>query len=324
MKPRRIDLSQYEQAAEHEALGLPPLEESVTHAGPHPFRRDLLLLAALPALALLVYGLGLWLLPSGWQPLLSEASAGLHGQAFWLAAGVGLFAQVIDGALGMAYGITATTFLLSTGVSPAAASASVHMAEIFTTGFSGISHWRFGNVDKALFKRLLIPGMVGAITGAWILTNVDGKAIKPWISAYLVIMGLYVLSKAFRTIKRRTEPPKHVATLALTGGFVDSVGGGGWGPVVTSTLIGTGHDPRTTIGTVNAAEFFLSIAGGVSFAILIGFTHWAVIAGLVVGGLFAAPFAAWLCKRLQARTLLIMVGTLITFISSYNLWQALG
>jgi uncharacterized membrane protein YfcA len=324
MKPRRIDLSQYDQATEHDALGLPPLEETITHAGPHPFRRDVLLLIALPALALLIYGLGHWLLPAGWQPLLSDVSAGLQSQGFWLAVSVGLFAQIIDGALGMAYGITATTFLLSTGVSPAAASASVHMAEIFTTGFSGISHWRFGNVDKALFKRLLIPGMVGAVTGAWIITSVDGNTIKPWISAYLIIMGLYVLSKAFRKIKQRKEAPKHVAALALTGGFVDSVGGGGWGPVVTSTLIGTGQDPRTTIGSVNAAEFFLSLAGGISFAVLIGFTHWEVIAGLVVGGLFAAPFAAWLCKRLHARTLLIMVGTLITIISSYNLWRALG
>jgi hypothetical protein len=229
MKPRRIDLSQYDQATEHDALGLPPLEETITHAGPHPFRRDVLLLIALPALALLIYGLGHWLLPAGWQPLLSDVSAGLQSQGFWLAVSVGLFAQIIDGALGMAYGITATTFLLSTGVSPAAASASVHMAEIFTTGFSGISHWRFGNVDKALFKRLLIPGMVGAVTGAWIITSVDGNTIKPWISAYLIIMGLYVLSKAFRKIKQRKEAPKHVAALALTGGFVDSVGGGGWG-----------------------------------------------------------------------------------------------
>jgi len=323
MKPRRIDLSQYDQAAEHDALGLPPLEATVTQAGPHPFRRDLLLLILLPLLGLLLYLLGIWLLPAGWQPVLGEASRGLATKAFWLAAGVGLFAQIIDGALGMAYGITATTFLLTTGVPPAAASASVHMAEIFTTGFSGISHWRFGNVDKALFKRLLIPGMIGAITGAWVITSVDGKAIKPWISAYLVVMGLYVLSKAFRHIKPRKEPPKHIAALALTGGFVDSVGGGGWGPVVTTTLIGTGHDPRTTIGTVNAAEFFLSIAGGVSFAILIGFTHWEVIAGLVVGGLFAAPFAAWLCKHLHARTLLIIVGALVTLISSFNLWQAL-
>lgn len=324
MKPRRIDLSQYDQAAEHEALGLPPLEESVTHVGAHPFRRGLLLLIGLLLLALGIWLLGTWALPTGWQPLLAEVREGIGSDAFWLAAGVGLFAQIIDGALGMAYGITATTFLLSTGVPPAAASASVHMAEIFTTGFSGISHWRFGNVDKTLFKRLLIPGIVGAVTGAWVITSVDGNAIKPWISAYLVIMGLYVLSKAFRTIKRRTEPPRHVAALALTGGFVDSVGGGGWGPVVTSSLIGTGQDPRTTIGSVNAAEFFLSIAGGISFAILIGFTHWQVIAGLVVGGLFAAPFAAWLCKRLPARTLLILVGTLITLISTFNLWKALG
>lgn len=321
MKPRKIDLDDSPLAEEHEALGLPPLETSVTHAGLHPFRRDLLLLLILPLLALLVYALGAWLLP---EPVLQEISAGLKQKSFWTAVAVGLFAQIIDGALGMAYGITATTFLLSTGVSPAAASASVHMAEIFTTGFSGLSHWRFGNVDKALFKRLLVPGIIGAVTGAWVITSVDGDAIKPWISGYLVIMGLYVLSKAFRQIKKRKEPPKHVAALALTGGFVDSVGGGGWGPVVTTSLIGTGNDPRTTIGSVNAAEFFLSLAGGLSFALLIGFTHWQVIAGLVVGGLFAAPFAAWLCKHLPARTLLIMVGVLITLISSFNLWKALA
>lgn len=324
MKPRRIDLSQYEQAAEHEELGLPPLEATVTQVGAHPFRHDLFLLVFLPLLALALYLLGIWLLPAGWQPVLTEVRHGVADKAFWLAAGVGLFAQIIDGALGMAYGITATTFLLTTGVPPAAASASVHIAEIFTTGFSGISHWRFGNVNKALFKRLLIPGMAGAITGAWIITSVDGDLIKPWISAYLVVMGLYVLSKAFRHIKPNKEPPKHVAALALTGGFVDAVGGGGWGPVVTTSLIGTGQDPRTTIGTVNAAEFFLAIAGGLTFALLIGFTHWQVIAGLVVGGLFAAPFAAWLCSHLHARTLLIMVGVIVTVISSFNLWKALA
>lgn len=323
MKPRRIDL-EAPQAAEHEQLGIPPLEVSVTHPGAHPFRRDLLLLIGLPLLALLAWSAGHWLLPAGWQPVVDQVAHSLGQEAFWLAVGVGLFAQVIDGALGMAYGITATTFLLSTGVPPAAASASVHMAEIFTTGFSGLSHWRFGNIDKALFKRLLIPGIIGVVAGAYVITSIDGDAIKPWISAYLIGMGLYVLSKAFRKIRRRKEPPRHLAALAVTGGFVDSVGGGGWGPVVTSTLIGTGHDPRTTIGSVNAAEFFLSIAGGISFAFLIGFTYWEVIAGLVVGGLFAAPFAAWLCRQLPARTLLILVGVLITVISSFNLWKSLA
>ncbi len=324
MKPRRLDLDNSPQAAEHEALGLPPLETSITHAGPHPWRQDAWLLLGFLALAGLIYGLGHWLLPAGWQTVATQARSALEHEAFWMAVAVGLFAQIIDGALGMAYGITATTFLLSTGVPPAAASASVHMAEVFTTGFSGLSHWRMGNIDKSLFKRLLIPGITGAVLGAWVITSIDGNTIKPWISAYLVVMGLYVLSKAFRQIKKNKQPPKHVPALALTGGFVDSVGGGGWGPVVTTSLIGTGQDPRTTIGSVNSAEFFISIAGGISFAFLVGFTHWQVIAGLVIGGLFAAPFAAWLCKHLQARTLLMLVGVLITTISCFNLWKALA
>ncbi|HET8932061.1 MAG TPA: sulfite exporter TauE/SafE family protein [Polyangiales bacterium] len=154
-------------------------------------------------------------------------AAGFTTQSFWSAAGVGLLAQVVDGALGMAYGVTSTAFLLSTGVPPAAASASVHIAEVFTTGFSGLSHWKLGNVNKALFKRLLIPGIAGAILGAYVITSFDGKVIKPWISGYLLLMGLYILTKAFRPLVVATEPPTYVAPLALTGGFVDAVGGGG-------------------------------------------------------------------------------------------------
>lgn len=324
MKARHPDLDD-PTSAEHAEIGIPPLEVEITHPGPHPFRRDLVLLVALPLLALLVYFLGEWLLPQEWLPTFESLAADLAHPLFWQSVAVGLFAQVIDGALGMAYGITATTFLLSSGVSPAVASASVHIAEIFTTGFSGLSHWRFGNIDKRLFRQLLIPGVAGALTGAWILTNVDGDAIKPWISAYLLGMGVYILSKAWRHVKaHRTEAPKHVPALALTGGFVDAVGGGGWGPVVTTSLLGSGMDPRTTIGSVNAAEFFLAIASGVTFAVLVGFTHWQVIAGLVIGGLFAAPFAAWLCRHLPARTLLVIVGVLISSLSVFNLWKALA
>lgn len=323
MKIRRIDPDS-PLSVEHESLGLPPLEADVTHPGKHPFRRDLLLLLVLPALGLALYGLGHFFLPADWQPAWDALAAGLSSEAFWSAALVGLFAQIVDGALGMAYGITATTFLLSTGVSPAAASASVHLAEVFTTGFSALSHWRFGNINKALFKRLLFPGILGAVVGAYVVTTLDGAALKPWISGYLLLMGLYVLSKAFRTLRVRHEAPKHVAGLALTGGFVDAVGGGGWGPVVTTSLIGSGQDPRQTIGSVNAAEFFLTMAGGAAFAIFGGFTHWSVIAGLVVGGLFAAPFAAWLCSKLPARTLLVIVGLLISTLSVINLWKALA
>lgn len=259
-------------------------------------------------------------LPQGWLAATAHTLAeGLQTQAFWTAAAVGLGAQIVDGALGMAYGVTSTTFLLSTGVPPAAASASVHIAEIFTTGFSGLSHFKLGNVNKALFKRLVIPGLIGGLIGAYIVTSIDANTIKPFISAYLLLIGLYILSKVWRKLRVQTDPPKYVAPLALTGGFVDAVGGGGWGPVVTTSLIGGGHDPRTTIGSVNAAEFFIAISTGLSFSLLGGLTHWTVIAGLVFGGLFAAPFAAVLTRHAPTKVLLVIVGLLISSLSLYNL-----
>ncbi|MBH1986915.1 MAG: sulfite exporter TauE/SafE family protein [Burkholderiales bacterium] len=246
------------------------------------------------------------------------------GDAFWKAVLVGLLAQTVDGALGMAYGITSTSFLLATGSSPAVASASVHIAEVFTTGVSGISHVKLGNVNRSLFLRLLIPGILGASAGAWVVSSVDSSIIKPVVSAYLFLMGLYIVSKVFKKITPRKETPKHVAKLGLFGGFVDAVGGGGWGPVVTTTLVGTGQDPRTTIGSVNLAEFFLTFTSAAVFAGLVEEGPWPTVAGLVVGGLFAAPFAAFLTRRLNTKTLLMLVGGVISCISLYNLHRALG
>lgn len=324
MKIRQLDLEPSPEQAEHGALSLPPLEQPVTHPGPHPFRRDLILLLALPMSVLLLAWLGQRLLPPPAHPALSALLAGLSSEMFLAAALVGLGAQIIDGALGMAYGITATTFLLGTGASPAVASASVHLAEVFTTGFSGLAHWRMGNVNKRLFLSLLLPGAIGIVLGAYVITSIDGNAIKPYVAGYLLLMGLYILVKGLRhRAQHRHEPPRHVASLALTGGFVDAAGGGGWGPVVTSSLVGTGQDPRTTIGSVNAAEFFLTLLGAATFSLLGAFTHWQVIAGLVVGGLFAAPFAAWLTHKLPARTLMLLVGVLISGLSLINLVRAL-
>jgi hypothetical protein len=234
---------------------------------------------------------------------------------------VGLLAQTVDGALGMAYGITSTSFLLATGASPAVASASVHIAEVFTTGVSGISHIKFGNVDRRLFLRLLLPGMVGAVSGAWVVSTVDAAVIKPIVSAYLLLMGLYVVSKIFQKIRTRHEAPRHVAKLGLLGGFVDAVGGGGWGPVVTTTLVGTGHNPRMTIGSVNLAEFFLTFVSAGVFAMLVEESPWVTVAGLVIGGLFAAPLAAYLTHRLHTRALLALVGTVICLVSVFNLYR---
>lgn len=324
MKVRDLDLSDNPLNAEHEALGLPPVEVAVTGQPREPVLRwtfwSVLLLLGGASLFLVAR---LFSQPDG-QGGLHLIDAALRNREFWAAVAVGLTAQTIDGALGMAYGITSTSFLLATGASPAVASASVHIAEVFTTGISGVSHIRFGNVDKRLFLSLLLPGIVGATAGAWLLSSIDGAALKPWISAYLLLMGLYVISKIFRKARPRREMPRHVAKLGLAGGFVDALGGGGWGPVVTTTLVGAGNDPRTTIGSVNLAEFFLTFVSAGVFTLLVGESPWLTVAGLVFGGLFAAPLAAKLTQRLHAKPLLALVGGVIVVISAFNLHHALA
>jgi hypothetical protein len=235
----------------------------------------------------------------------------------WLAAG--FFAQLIDGALGMAYGISSTTFLLTTGVSPAVASASVHLAEIFTTAVSGISHWRFGNVDKDLFKKLAIPGIIGALLGASLVSYFDGNALKPFISFYLLIMGIVVLIKGIKN-KIAEKKSINIPFLGLIGGFADSSGGGGWGPIVTTTLLSRGNAPRTTIGTVNAAEFLVAVAASGVFTLFIGITGWSIIIGLILGGVLAAPLGAWMAKIVSQRFLLITVGFVIILLSAKNVF----
>lgn len=325
MKIRHLDSTPGPVSAEHAALGLPPLEVVVTHPENHPVLRFAMWLTVSVLVGLLGY--------LGWQLFFGNHAGtsashiiaqAIHNPMFWSALAVGFLAQAIDGALGMAYGLTATTFLLSTGATPAAASASVHIAEVFTTGLSGVSHAKLGNIDRKLFLRLLLPGMVGAVLGAYVITQFDGALLKPFIAAYLLVMGLYILSKAVRRLLPARRPG-HVAKLALFGGFVDAAGGGGWGPVVTTTLLSSGGDPRTTIGSVNFAEFFLTVITAASFILLAGQpTTWLLVSGLVLGGLFAAPFAALLCRLLPARVLLAVVGVLITLISAWNLYQALS
>ena len=236
---------------------------------------------------------------------------------------VGFAAQLIDGALGMAYGVSSTTFLLSIGISPAAASASVHAAEIFTTGVSGLSHLRFGNVDRGLFRRLLIPGVIGGASGAYLLTSIPGQIIKPFVSAYLLIMGFWILLRAFKEM-RMTQAGREVIPLALFGGFFDAIGGGGWGPIVTTTLVARGVEPRLTIGSVNLAEFFVTVVESVVFVLTIGLSYWQIIAGLLIGGVLAAPLAAYVCKRIPARPLMILVGVLIIALSLRTMVQALS
>lgn len=241
-----------------------------------------------------------------------------HDFFFYLLVGLG--AQLVDGALGMAYGVTSTSFLLSLGVPPAISSASVHVAEIFTTGASAVSHFRFKNINKKLFRSLLIPGILGAVTGAYLLSDViDGGVVKPFIAVYLAFLGVLILRKALAVKKKKTKT-KRIGLLAAIGGFMDSIGGGGWGPIVTSTLLGQGRDPRYTIGSVNAAEFGVTFASGITFLILTGVSSWQVVAGLVIGGVIAAPFGALLVNRISKRTLMLIVALLVIGLSIRTIW----
>jgi len=235
---------------------------------------------------------------------------------------IGFAAQLIDGTLGMAYGISCRTFLRTiAGVPPAVASAVVHVSEVPTTLVSGIAHIRFKNVEWDVLWKLAIPGVVGGILGAWLLTNI-GDALEPIIDVYLVVMGFIILLKAFRKPRekhRRVGP--YVFPLGFAGGFLDAAGGGGWGPVVTSTMLATDHEPKKTIGTVNTTEFFVTLAQSTAFMVLIQDfrQYWQTILALIIGGVCAAPLAAWFCKKCPLRPLLAIVGTLIMGLNVYNL-----
>lgn len=246
----------------------------------------------------------------------------LTSNEFYSALLVGMLAQTIDGALGMAYGVTSTTFLLGIGASPAAASGAVHTAETFTTGASGLSHLKYGNVDKKLFLKLVIPGVITSFLGAYLLSNIDGKLIKPYINVYLLIMGLIILSKGIWYKVKSTVDAKYPSLLAVVGAFLDSVGGGGWGPVVTTSLIGQGVDPKKTIGTVNTSEFFITIVSGITFLVLGGFHFGVYVAGLLIGGLFTAPIAAYMTSKVPNRVLLYLVGLLIITVSIFNIYKS--
>ncbi len=238
---------------------------------------------------------------------------------FWFML-AGFLAQIIDGSLGMAYGVTSNSLLLSFGLSPKLASAAVHTAEVFTNGVSGLSHMRFGNFDKKLFFQLAIPGVISASLGAYLLGNIlDGDIIKPYINVYLMALGIIILYKAVRRAIVPKNDTKNASILALFGGFLDAIGGGGWGPIVTSNLINKGNTPNIVIGTVNTAEFFVTFFSAGILIYFTGVNSWQIILGLIIGGTIAAPFGAYVTKKIPRKTMMILVGCLIILTSSYSL-----
>ena len=225
---------------------------------------------------------------------------------------IGFGAQLIDGALGMAFGVISTAAMLSFGMPPAQASAIVHTAEIFTTGASATSHIYHRNIDWRLVIRLGIAGVLGAVAGAWILSNVDASIMRPFVAAYLALLGVFILLKAWQLSPARDAPAPWVGPIGFVAGFLDASGGGGWG-----------HAPRLAVGSVNTTEFFVTIAAATTFFVELGASPWRELLALVIGGMLAAPFGGWVVKHIPARVLMVAVGCLVIALSAWQIARAL-
>lgn len=236
---------------------------------------------------------------------------------------IGFVAQLIDGAMGMAFGAISTTLLISLGVPPAAASAGVHAAETFTTAASGTSHIYYRNVDWRLFSRLAVPGVIGGVLGAYVLTTISAEAARPFVLAYLATIGIYLVWRGVYYPPTH-KPPKVVEPLGFAGGFLDAAGGGGWGPVVTGNLLVQGSEPRRTIGTVNTTEFVVTLMISATFVATLGWAAFTLATvGLILGGVLAAPFGAVVAKKAKPKLLLIFVGIVLTLTGVYGVVQEL-
>lgn len=319
-KVRTLNALTASLAAGEEVLATVMPHQNLDHIRDRKWRR--IATAALAAFGLsLIFNVLSYYVPTHTWP---EIVGGIDPQ-FWTFLLVGFMAQLTDGLLGMGYGVVTQIFLMGAGVPLAAVSSSIHTAEVFTAGASGYSHYRFGNVNRRLFRVLLVPGVVGAIIGAALLAQLGERYsayIKPVIAVYILLLGIRILSRAFVKTKKRRA--RRLGWLAAAGGFLDSFGGGGWGPLVTSTLIAKGKTPQYVIGTVSLTEFFVTFASAVTFFSLIGLSHWMVIAGLIIGGVAAAPLSARLAGKLPVRWMMILVGITVIFWSARVLLKVWG
>lgn len=241
---------------------------------------------------------------------------------FLLSILIGFVAQTVGSSLGMAYSVTCSSVLLAMGISPAMVSASVHTSEVVNRLVSGLSHFRFGNVDPDIFKRLAIYGMLGAFVGAFVVTSVPVTVMRPLIAGLLLIMGARILLTGIRQPEIRRRDTR-LGPLGFLGGFVDVIGGGGWGPVVTTTLVLRGIQTHIVVGSINFAKFFVAVVESATLIILLKTPQWNIIAGLITGGIIAAPMAAWSCRKVPPRILTILVGALVCALSARTLIKAL-
>ncbi len=237
----------------------------------------------------------------------------------------GFIAEIVAGSMGMGYGVICTTILLILNVPPPVISASIHSAESFTSAAGTVSHWQLGNINKKLVKALAIPAIIGAVMGALLLTYVGekyAKVTKPFIALYSMYLGIRILQNAFKRKENSGEKKAvNIKTLGLVGGFIDSFGGGGWGPLVTGTFIKNGHTPRYVIGSSTSAKFILTVASAITFIFTIGIQHWNIVAGLLIGGVVTAPFSAMLTARVHPRRMFIAVGIVVIVCSLISIYR---
>jgi uncharacterized protein len=240
---------------------------------------------------------------------------------------IGFAAQLVDGALGMAFGVIANTALLWLGIPPALATSYVHVIKVFTGGVSGASHIMHGNVDWRLFLRLSVSGVLGGIAGAYLLSILhlnDTTFARPYVLGYLTLVGLFILWRGIGLKVVREQKALIVEPVGLVGGFLDATGGGGWGPVTTSNLLLQGNNPRMTVGTVNSAEFVVALAVSITYILTLGIQSFPLaVVGLLMGGVLAAPLGSWITKHVPARPMMIMVGTLLVIISIFSILKHL-
>jgi len=237
---------------------------------------------------------------------------------FYYFLGAGFVFAMIDGAIGMSYGVTSTTFSLSMGIPPASASMGVHLSEIMSCGIAGWMHYRMGNINWKLFKLLVIPGIIGAVTGAYLLSSLEHYSMytKPVVSVYTLILGIVIFRKAFNTQKKKSaDKVKRISLLGLGGGFIDAVGGGGWGSIVLSTLIAGGRSPRFSLGTVKLSRFFVAMMGSITFIAMVSSDHWQAVGGLILGSALASPIAAKISNKISAKTIMVAVSVIVILIS---------
>jgi uncharacterized protein len=322
-KVRRLDAltaSLVDDSGSTSALSLPGVfpQQNLERIGDGKWRRVAMIASSAFGLLLIANILSVYWPFQDWIGLFRSIDT-----QFWIFAGVGFIAQLVDGLLGMGYGVVTQIALMSTGIPLAAVSSSIHTAEVFSAGASGLSHYRFGNINRRLFRALVLPGIAGAVIGAamlaWLGSQYSGY-LKPLLACYTLFLGLRILGRTIREQIRR-EKVRRIGWLAALGGFLDSFGGGGWGPLVTSTLLSKGKTPQYVIGSVSLTEFFVTLASALTFFALIGIDHWPVIAGLILGGVLAAPLAARLAGKLPLRTMFVLVGSMIVFWSVWVLFK---